>query len=537
MTQKAARPGDDVPGRANSSSTDSNPPPTKSSGDFIADCWHDEAVTQAAAEGITDAPEWALESPTALRRWKRDRETASRPQRATGGQNAEAVAAHAQAALEDETRKLAETQRGGRNDQLNRAAFNLGQLIAAGSLDRATVERELEDACRANSYIQDDGLRDFNATLVSGLEDGMAQPRDLSGVGTGQSATYAGSLTIDGEVVEVADSPADADASPDRPVLEGEVIDRPMLADKLLTRADLRKLPKPKALIHNTLDQGTTALLYGMWDTCKTFLALDWALSVHTGRSWQGRTTERRRVLYVVGEGAYGFDQRVAAWEVGWSTPVPDAAALVLPIAVNLTRPVEVDNLRALIDWGGYSFIVLDTLARCMVGADENSAQDMGIVVESMTKLKDSTPRGLGTVLAVHHTGKDGKTSRGSVALEAGMDCVYFASRDGAVIDLERMKRKDGPCADHHAFALDPIPGTDSAVLSVHRGADKSTKADVLMSAFVHHFADTGASKAELRTVAEMPPATFHRSLSELVKRGELVNVGTDRQQFYRLAN
>ncbi|RDH75924.1 hypothetical protein DVS77_24700 [Mycolicibacterium moriokaense] len=34
----------------------------------------------------------------------------------------------------------------------------------------------------------------------------------------------------------------------------------------------------------NVLDQGTVALLYGKWGTAMTFIALDWAASVATGR-------------------------------------------------------------------------------------------------------------------------------------------------------------------------------------------------------------------------------------------------------------
>ena len=153
-------------------------------------------------------------------------------------------------------------------------------------------------------------------------------------------------------------------------------------------------LPDPEPLIDNVLDQGTTALLYGKWGTAKTFIALDWAASVATGRTWQGRDTEQRRVLYVAGEGAFGFKGRVDAWETGWQHQIGDGDFDILPFPVNLTRAVDVGNLRALIDWGGYGFVILDTLARCMVGADENSAKDCGVVVDAMTRLLERHPAG-----------------------------------------------------------------------------------------------------------------------------------------------
>jgi AAA domain len=94
---------------------------------------------------------------------------------------------------------------------------------------------------------------------------------------------------------------------------------------------------------------------------------------------------------------------------VGWRTTVADNDFDVLPRPVNLTNAAEVRNLAALIDWNGYGFVMLDTLARRMVGADENSAGDCGIVVDALQHLREATPNGRGVVLGIHHTGKDGK--------------------------------------------------------------------------------------------------------------------------------
>lgn len=257
---------------------------------------------------------------------------------------------------------------------------------------------------------------------------------------------------------------------------EPEADSTPIYAAKLLTRSDLRNLPGPEPLIDNVLDQGTTAYLYGSWGTLKTFIALDWAASVATGRRWFGREPVQRKVLYVVGEGASGFKGRVDAWEKGWHTPLSDEWLAIYPEPVNLTNISQVGNLLALIDWGGYSFVILDTLSRCMVGADENSAKDCGVVVDSMTRLLRATPNGRGVILGVHHAGKDGTTFRGSTTFEAGADTVYFTSRDEEWVDLSHEKRKDGPEHDHHLLKLDPMPGTNSAVLCAGRDDDKPAR-------------------------------------------------------------
>jgi hypothetical protein len=315
----------------------------------------------------------------------------------------------------------------------------------------------------------------------------------------------------------------------------------PVYADRVLTRSALLTLPDPEPLIVDTLDRGTVAVLYGKWGTGKSLIAQDWGLSVGTGRNWQGRAVRRGRVLYVAGEGAFGLKGRVHAWEVGWGTEISDGDFAILPFAVNLTRPLEVANLAALIAWGGYDFVILDTLARCMVGADENSAKDCGVVVDSMARLLNHTPGGRGCVLGVHHAGKDGKTLRGSSAFEGAADTVYFTAKDGGLITLDREKRKDGPEGDHHDLKIDLIPGTPSAVISaqnlstlgVDRLVDRSDRGQRLLSTFVHHFSHIGASKAELRKVADMPDATFFRAVSDLLQSGDLINTGTDKRPFY----
>lgn len=312
----------------------------------------------------------------------------------------------------------------------------------------------------------------------------------------------------------------------------------PALGKLILTRSDLSNLPDPEPLIAGVLDQGTVALLYGKWGTGKSFIAQDWGFSIATGRRWQNRACEHARVLYVAAEGAFGMRGRNTAWEMAWGLTVPDDAFHILPQPVNLTRAVDVANLMALVSWNGYDFVELDTLSRCMVGADENSAKDCGEVVDVLHRLREHTPGGRGVVLGIHHAGKDGKTFRGSSVFEAGADTVYSVAHDeddGAIV-LEREKRKDGPLNDLHRLRLDPIEGTGSCAISVHRSGGQTERADKLLSIFVHHFADTGASKSELRAIAEMPPATFHRALSDLVKNGDLINIGTDKRPFYKEA-
>lgn len=315
---------------------------------------------------------------------------------------------------------------------------------------------------------------------------------------------------------------------------QGDEPAAPKLAALCLTRDQLASLPDPEPLIDNVLDRGTVALLYGRWGTGKSFVALDWGGCVAAGKGWQGRAVEQQRVLYLAAEGAHGLKIRTDSWEAGWQRKIPDEQFTVLRRAINLTNYAEVRELAALIDWGGYGFVIIDTIARCMVGADENSAKDCGQVVDALGRLLDKTPGGRGVVTGVHHTGKDGKTFRGSSVFEAGADTVYALQAEGRAINLNREKRKDGPITDMHGLTIEAVEGTKSCIISLHRGVEKPERAQRLLSTFLHHFSTTGATKTELRVVSDLTEGTFYRALSDLLQSGDLVNEGTEKRPFYK---
>ncbi len=104
-------------------------------------------------------------------------ETPSRPAPdppAAKAARADAKAArYAQRALQLELHALCSAADGTRNETLNRAAFSLGRLVGGGYLDRAGVEAALRAAAESIGLEP----KEIDATLRSGLDSGMAQPR------------------------------------------------------------------------------------------------------------------------------------------------------------------------------------------------------------------------------------------------------------------------------------------------------------------------------------------------------------------------
>lgn len=196
---------------------------------------------------------------------------------------------------------------------------------------------------------------------------------------------------------------------------------------EFLSVAQLGCLPRPKWLLHNLVPAEALVRLSGNPGSYKSFLALDMALCVATGRNWQGLNTRPAPVLYLAGEGAGGLQDRVVAWmRHNAVTEVPDDAFLLLPRMV-LTNAEEWNLLVRLVQELRPALIVLDTQQRTTAGVEENSAAEMASVVERWDWL---VKQGGATVLVVHHLGKDAsKGARGSSVVNASVDTELVLTR------------------------------------------------------------------------------------------------------------
>jgi hypothetical protein len=309
----------------------------------------------------------------------------------------------------------------------------------------------------------------------------------------------------------------------------------PGIRDGLLTRDQLAELPKPEWLIQGILARHSYAVLSGRRSTYKSFLALDWALSLATKRPWQGRSTERVRTLYVVGEGAFGLDQRVTAWERAWQLEVDPDWFVTYPQAVNLFKGGRVGELVQIIQDDDFGLVVFDTLRRMTSGADANSERDMGPVVDRIERVKRATAGG--SVLLVAHTDKGNNGTRGSSVIEDDADIVWRTDLDEeGRLKLRCSKMKDAPDgavldlrgrAAHGAVIIEA--GTDDA-------GQPSTESQIkVLDTLRFNFPD-GAYGGALRRVSGLTERTFYRAVAELMRAGHIAKSGSVRSPFYTLS-
>lgn len=217
----------------------------------------------------------------------------------------------------------------------------------------------------------------------------------------------------------------------------------------LLTDVEVEHLPAPEWLIENIIPVGTLGLLYGPPGVGKSFIALDWACSVASGRKWQRHKVQQGSVVYVAAEGALGLRQRLRAWKSAFGLSQIDDARF-LGQSVQLLKKLDVRSFIRDVEaqLGAWpNFILIDTLARCFVGGEENSATDMGEFIAAANNLQRD---GKATVLLIHHSVRNGGHERGSSALPGAVETIVALSKRKNVITLECEKQKD-------AEEFDPI--------------------------------------------------------------------------------
>ncbi len=242
-------------------------------------------------------------------------------------------------------------------------------------------------------------------------------------------------------------------------------------ARRFLTLADLDNLDPPEFLIDRAIVAEGDNMIVGRHSALKSATAQDMAVCIAAGIPWHGHAVKQGRVVYVCGEGLSGLRGRFAALRRHYGVEI-DPDMLIVTDAVQLTKPEAVAELADGI--GTAALIVLDTIARCAVGVEENSARDMGLVVAGLGELRRLT--GAAT-LGIHHTGHDGEHGRGSSAVPGALDSEIKAMRDSDELTLKFTKARDWAEPDdlHLRIERDPFGGSfvlvESAGMSSTAGA------------------------------------------------------------------
>lgn len=221
-------------------------------------------------------------------------------------------------------------------------------------------------------------------------------------------------------------------------------------------------------LIQDVLPRKGFSALFGPPGSFKSFVALDIAHSVATGKAWMGKEVSvPGAVLYICGEGHGGIGARIKALRVHHKTE-PGAPVYVIRHQLNLRSSKEdVQQLQLAItnlvqrEQVRFELVQVDTLARAFGGGNENDSSDMGSFIQSLSKIQ----RLLDCALQiVHHVGKDvTKGLRGHSSLLGALDTELELQRinDGlqdnniaGAGNITITKQKDGSDGAKYGFRM-----------------------------------------------------------------------------------
>lgn len=240
----------------------------------------------------------------------------------------------------------------------------------------------------------------------------------------------------------------------------------------------LLEMPPKEWLVDQLFGPGDLGMIFGASGCGKTFVVIDLIMRMCTGTLWAQRFDVIRplNVVYCAGEGNGAMPDRFKAAikhhkisdlpNFTYHKQVPqiysdkEGPDTILQFIGEYMKKQRSQNASQL------DVLIIDTLHTAIIGADENSAKDMGKVIQYCKTA--STALGCAVIL-IHHTNKGGEDERGSSSQRGAMDFmirIKKKSEESTEAILHCAKLKDGEMWKDQSFLLMPVEDTNSVHVS-----------------------------------------------------------------------
>lgn len=243
-----------------------------------------------------------------------------------------------------------------------------------------------------------------------------------------------------------------------------KVAPAPMSALAWAWAQDLPEEPEPEEqLVEGVIGRLALSVLYGDSNSGKTFLAIELGAAIAQAAKWMGRHTVGGLVVYLATESPGSVQTRLQAYQRHHQRRVPHFAIVQSPINLfdgSAHAEAVVDLIRSLEALSGLKceLVIGDTLSRMAAGANENSGEDMGVVIRHAEYIRREANVHM---LLIHHSGKDqARGARGWSGLRAAIDTEIEVTVDEAsgIRTAEITKQRDIPGkGDRIGFRLETV--------------------------------------------------------------------------------
>jgi hypothetical protein len=309
---------------------------------------------------------------------------------------------------------------------------------------------------------------------------------------------------------------------------------------RALSVPELFALPRTDYLVDQWLPEGALAEFVGDTGTLKSFVAIDLGLTIASDSQsdFHGLPVLKHGpVLYIAAEGAGAFQYRLRAWGAQHKVDVTSVPFFTIIAPVNLRDAAFQAELAAIVADKKPLLIIVDTLHRCIPGAEENSSRDIGEVVGFSQQIQAQVGA---AVLFLHHPPKSDPSGRGrgSSALYYAADTEWSAVQEGEdredgtkIINVSVVKQKDDsntslklvnrivPVLDQHGGQMCRDSGRDltSCVLEIATDEDVAAAADVLPQKILAFLREhPGSTTDEIRAGVKVKKVTVAATLETL---------------------
>jgi archaellum biogenesis ATPase FlaH len=211
----------------------------------------------------------------------------------------------------------------------------------------------------------------------------------------------------------------------------------------------------PDELVEGLLTTTGLSVVYGDSNSGKTFFALRLAADISEGKTCFGRRVDPGVVVYLATESPSTVESRMQAMKTYLGYKLTNLAMVPVPINFyngdgDAADIIELVNEIESVKDKKVRLIVADTFARVISGANENSGEDIGPIMNRLDQISRECEAG---VLIIHHNGKDAaRGARGWSGIRAHIDTEIEIKADENIRVAEVTKQRELPSRGESIF-------------------------------------------------------------------------------------
>ena len=280
-------------------------------------------------------------------------------------------------------------------------------------------------------------------------------------------------------------------------------------------------------LVRDLWSEQAVGIIGGAPKACKTWLALDLAVSVAAGSDALGffPASQGPVLLYGAEDPPHCLLDRLKAICHARHLALDNMPLwLITAPSLSLDSPKDLGRLKATLSQLRPRLLVLDPLVRLHRG-DENSAGDMAVLLGSLRNLQRQFHL---AIILVHHLRKNatstlgGRALRGSGDLHAWGDSNLYLSRNGGRIRLV-VEQRAAASAGPFSMQLDCLPSPHLELVQ-EEAAEESMASSLELADRILAALDAGPkSRDMLRDILHVRNASLGRGLAGLMSQGVVV--------------